>query len=452
MTLAGLDGVATRGELLRRADAAIRTSDGSLTSLRRAVPVLLWSIGLMAMVFAQSGADLESGDSSFALLPALVVLWWLVAKVVPGRAFIGHVVAFVVIVVVGAATTPLVEDLDGSAARTFFLVVWAALAVGTAVAAWSYVTAGLRLVAEIDAWRSARRDPGLRDLDDRDVTPEIATVHDLRDRADYDAAVGQVIARDGARQFELATLKPVFALMVTGVLGLAFFLAPIVGLDDSAWAAANSVSGLILLAPWAWASLVDMNRAIRGRQAEANQVAAESRLYAVRRHHTSGAAVQPMRRSSLLGTPAGLFLLIGWIVVLVLRLRTTGGTAIVITVGILLVGTVVFGFRLVQVSRRKRVFPLAGRGDSVLQGPAREILLELTDEGLLIRDAAHRATAHTVPLADIVSIEPLGKLSPLSTGGVGIVTKDAPVILTGRGVEDDPAVVGLRRRLDPQRP
>lgn len=451
MTLPGLDGVTTRGELLRKADAAIRTSDGSLTSLRRATPVLLWSIGLMVMVFAQSGADLESGDSSLALLPALVILWWLVAKVVPGKAFIGHIAAFVVIVVVGAVTTPLVEDLDGSAARTFFLMVWAVLALGTAATGWSYITAGRRLVAGIDAWRSARRDPDLRHLDDRDVTPEIATVHDLRDRADYDTVVGQVMARHAARQFEFATLKPVFALMITGVLGLAFFLAPIVGLDDSAWAAANSVSGLILLAPWAWASLVDMNSAIRGRQAEANQVAAESRLYAVRRHHTSGAVVQPASHASLLGSPAGLFLLIGWIVVLILRLRTTGGTAIVITFGILLVGTVAFGFRLAQLSRQKRVFPLAGRGDSVLQGPAREILLDLTDEGLLIRDAADRATAHTVPLADIVSIEPLGKLSPLSTGGVGIVTKDTPVILTGRGVEDDPALVGLRQRLDPQR-
>jgi hypothetical protein len=443
-----LAGLSTRGELLRRADEGIGRSDRALSSARRALPVLMWSVGLLVMLFVQGGADLDSGDSSFAFLPALVILWWLVAKIVPGKAFIGHVVAAIVVLIVGSVTTPMIEDLDGAAARTFFLSVWAVVAAGTAWTSWTYITAGRRLLAQIDTWRAVRRDPGLRDLADHDVTPDVATVHDLRDRADYDEAVDQVVARHQGRLYDLRTLQPTFVLMPTGVLGLVFFLAPLVGLDDSAWAPASSVSGLLLLAPWAWAAVVDMNRAIHGRQTEANRVLAERHLYAVRRHHTTGAAIGTARRRSLLGTSAGLLLLAAWIAVLAVRLRTSEGTPIVIALSLVLIGAVVFGARSAQHSRRTRVFPLAGTGDSVLQAPAREIVLSLTEEALHIRDAADRAAAATIPLVDIIAVEPLGRLSPLSSGGVGIVTKGAPVVLTGRSAHDDPAVVELRHRLD----
>ena len=442
-----LSTVTTRGQLLRRADEAIQAADTQLTSVRRVVPVLLWSIGLMAMVFAQSGSDLTTDDSAFALLPAVAVLWWIAARLVPGKTFIGHLVAAVVVLVVGAAATPAVEDIDGSAARTFFLAVWAVLALGTGIATWSYVRTSRRLITTIDSWRSARRDPQLRDLDDTDVTPDIATVHDLRDRADFDDVVNEVLGRTTARQFEFATLKPVFLLMITGVLGLAFLLAPLVGLDDSPWSAANAVSGLLLLVPWAWASVIDMNRAILGRQTESNQVTAESRLYAIRRHHTSGAVLLPTGRPSLLGSPAGLFLLVAWIGVLVSRLRSSSTLALVIAIAILLVATAIFVMRLVQRSRQTQVFPLLGRGGSVLHSPAREIVLGLTAEGLRISDAAGRAEPRTIALDEIVAVEPMSGLSALSREGIGVVTTGAPVILAGRSVQDDPAIVELRARL-----
>ncbi|MCW2824939.1 MAG: hypothetical protein JWQ91_1856 [Aeromicrobium sp.] len=445
--LLDVGGVTSRGELLRRADAEIAAADRALTSLRRTLPVVVWSFGLMVMLFVQGGADLDSNDAAFAFLPALVILWWLVARVVPGKAFIGHLVAFVVIVAVGSATTPVVDELDGAAARTFFLVVWAALAIGVAWNGWTYIATGRRLLARIDTARSLRRDPALLGLDASDVTPEIATVHDLRDRADYDEVVGKVVARHMGRLFELRTIQPVFALMVTGVMGLAFLLAPLVGLDDSAWAPASAVSGLLLLVPWAWAGIVDMNQAILGRQVEANQVTVESRLYAVRRHRTRSAAIRTSRRPSLLGSPAGLLLLVAWIGILVVRIRTSSGLAILLALALVLVVSAWFFARYVRLSRQARVFPLAGSGDSVLQAPAREIVLDLAADGLRISDESGRAEPHVVPLDDIIAVEPLTGLSAMSRDGVGIVTRDAPIVLAGRSIHDDPAIVELRQHL-----
>jgi hypothetical protein len=439
--------VHTRGALLRRAEDAIATAERGLTSVRRTIPPVLWSLALVTMVFAQTSGDLDSGDSSFALLPALGILWWVVARLLPGRAVVVHGVAALVVVVVGAAVTPLVENLEGTAGQAFFLTVWLLLAAGTAWSTWAYVAASRRLVGEIDAWRSSRRDPALRALDGSDVTVDVATVHDLRDRADYDEVVPVVLGRDTARQFGLRTVKPVFALMVTGVLGLAFLLAPALGLDDSRWALADAASGLLLVAPWAWAGVVDMNRAIRGRQLEADRTAVESHLYAVRRRATTGAVVSAPRRPSLLGTPAGPLLIVAWVGVLVVRLRTSSTLSIIIAAVILAIATAVVAVRYVQRSRQTRMFPLAGAGPSVLQSPPREVVLGLTADGLTISDRDGLAEPHTVPLADIVSVEPLAKVSALSPTGVGIVTRDAPVVIVGRSVADDPAVVGLRNAL-----
>lgn len=442
-----VSGVRTRGDLLRRADAAITTAEHRLTSARRTIPVLLWSIGLTVMVFAQSGGDLRSADSDVALIPSMAILWWVVARLVPGRAFVGHVVAAVVVVVVGSATTPVVEDLDASAGEAYFLTVWALLAIGTTWAAWTYIAAGRRLVDEAESWRSARRDHKMRDLDASDVDLDLATVDDVREWDDADAAVHAVAAREAGRQTGLRAVKPVSALTVTGVLGLTFLLAPAVGLDDSRWAAADAVSGFLLMSPWAWAGGVDMVRFICGRQAEVDRSSVEARLHDVRRQAVTGTTGTTRRRASLIATPAGLLLAIAWVAVLVVRLRSSSSLVIAITAAIVLVATIVVVTVAVRRARQTRVFPLAGTGPSVLQAPAREVVLELDDAGLTIADRRGHAHPHTIPLADVVAVEPLTGVSGLSRSGVGIVTRDAPVVLVGRSVTDDPAIVRLRSQL-----
>lgn len=446
-----LDGITTRGQLLRRADEAIASAERSLMSARRALPVLVWSIGLMIMLFVEGGADLDTGDSSFALFPGLAVLWWLVATIVPGKAWIGHVVAFVVIVVVGAVLTPIVEDLRGTQARTFFLSVWAAVAVGAAWATWSYVMTSRRLTAQVAGWRDARRDPDLRTLDQSDVPAELATIRDLRDRPDFDEAVGPVLGRHQGRLFDLRTLKPTFVLMITGIMGLVFLLGLLVGLTDSRYAPAVAVCSLILLAPWAWAALVDMNQTILGRQVEANQVLIEARLYSVQRHLALGTPAAPYRRFSLLSSPFGLVLAVGWIAILVARVRSTSALVLVITLLILVVGTALFVGRMIQLGRQVRVFPLDGSGDSVLQSPPREVTLELTTDALRISDTKGVATPVEILLSEIVAIEPLTDISALSRRGVGIVTTGDPIVLAGRTLEDDPAIATLRQQLTPTR-
>jgi hypothetical protein len=126
----------------------------------------------------------------------------------------------------------------------------------------------------------------------------------------------------------------------------------------------------------------------------------------VRRHHSSGAVISSSRRPSLLGSPTGLLLLVAWIGILVVRLRTTSGPAILIALAIVLVVSAWFVVRFVRLSRQTRVFPLAGRG-----------------------------------------VEPLTGLSAMSRTGIGIVTKDAPIVVAGRDIHDDPAIVGLRQHL-----
>jgi hypothetical protein len=323
---------------------------------------------------------------------------------------------------------------------------WARLGTGVAWSTWAYGRDGLRLVDEIDRWRSARREPDRRLTDDSDVPLEIATVHDLRDRADFDEAVAPLAKRSQAQLFDLRVVVPTFTLMVTGLAGLA--LAPLVGLDDSDHRAASAVSGLLLLAPWGWALGVDMMRLVLGRQEEANRVQAETALYAVRRHHTTGAPAKAPSRFAPLSTPLGRFLLVAWTAVLVLRLRTSSGLAIVVAAGIVAVGTLIFAVRYVQRSRQIRVHPLAGRGPSVAQAPAREVVLRLVDETLQLSDASGRAEPVTIPVDRIVALEPVKGPTAMARSGLGTVTTDAPLVVTGRSLADDPVFAQLREHRD----
>lgn len=448
MSLPDGTSVSTRGDLLRRADDAITASERSLFSVRRALPVLGWSAGLMVLLIIQLSADLDSDVAENVLFVALGLVWWLTVRLVPGRALIGHVAGAVVALIAGIALLPVVRDLDDDAARTFALVVWGLTAIGLAWAVWTYISESRRLVTDAEAWADSRRNPAHRTLDSSDVEPETATVHDVRDRADYDDVVAAIAGRHTGRLYAFGVAKPSLVLMVTGIAGLVFLLAPIAGLDDSRYAAASAISGLLLLIPWAWALLGDMMPVLAGRQVEANRVGIESRLYAVQRSKTTGAEIAAPRRSSLLGTPLGMLLLVAWIGLLVVRIRTTSGTALIIALAIVVAISVVVVVRVMRRRSRITVYPLDGSGDSVLQSPAREVALELASDGLVLRDSHGRAQPATIPFDQVLAVVPVSGLSAFGGDAVGIVTTGAPVVVAGRGIQDDPAVTGLRSRLD----
>ncbi|MCD9199850.1 hypothetical protein [Aeromicrobium wangtongii] len=447
MTALDLHGLATRGQLLRRADETIAASEAALFAARRALPVLAWSIGLLIISFALSGSDIESSSTGIAFLTDLVIVWWLVARLVPGRAFIGQLVAAVVFVVAGSILTPVVEELGDNASRRLFLATWGVLALGQVVSAWRYVATSRRLVRVVEAAISARREPAGRLLDDSDVVPEIATVHDLRDRADFDELVNGLTGRYTGRLYDLRVLKPTFILMVPGLLGLTFFLAPLVGADLGEWAALVSISGLLLLAPWLWASFADMSAVLLSRQGEANRVGVEAQLYGLRRQHAAGAAHIAPRRFSVIATPVGAVLAASWVALLVIRIRTASPLALVIAAAIVLVITAAVTIRVLRRRSHTRIFPLEGDGDSVLQSPARAVTLRLTDDGLEIDDIAGAAHSRTIPVTDILAIEPVSGTAAFAGTALGIVTTDVPVVLAGKDVEDEPAIVQLRRRL-----
>jgi hypothetical protein len=97
--------------------------------------------------------------------------------------------------------------------------------------------------------------------------------------------------------------------------------------------------------------------------------------------------------------------------------------------------------------RGTRVYPLAGTGPSVLQAPARRVDLSLDGDVLTITDAEGLAAPATILLSDVLALEPLSKMSVITGRGLGIVTPETPVVLTGRGLVDHPVIVELRRRL-----
>lgn len=437
----------TRGDLLRRAADSRASAARSLTSLRRVLPVVGWSVGLAVAGIAGFGAD-DSGLGGFALVGSLALAWWIVARLVPGRWFVGQLVAAVVSVVVGALLLPVSEDVSATTAAAWFWAVTALAGAGTAWSTWRYANVGRGLIDEIAAADHLVREPAGRALADTDVTPDVATIHDLRDRADFDTVAADVVGRQTAGLYGFAPAKPVVALMIPGLVGLVLTLGPLLGLGDAARPAATVVAGLVLLAPWAW-TWIDLLRLQAARQGAVDRAGVEAHLYAVRRHHTSRVDLPTRGRASLLGTPAGATLLVGWLLLLVTRLTTSSALALGIAAGIVLALTAGLGARAVVLSRQVRVFPLAGRGDSVLQQPARRVALTLTDEALTITDAAGRAEPHAVPIDQVLAVEPVTGLSALSRRGVGIVTTTDPIVLSGARTTDHPAIVALRQRLDP---
>lgn len=443
-----IDGLTTRGDLLRRADAAITSAERGLFSARRPLLVVAWSAALLAVTAVPSidgGVDGELADE--CVIIGSLLLWWAIGRFLRARAIWRHLLGVVAFFIAGVPFVSVAEDgVDDTVGRIVFTTLWTLVAVICARRVCQYVAGNRRLSAEVDAWVSARRDPALRRLHGGDVVADVATVHDVRDWPDHDSVVADIALRHQLRQQTLPVVVPFFVLMLTGFTGLGVVVAAVLGAGSGPWIAAAATAGIVTFVPLAQA-IGDLWHTQLQRAAEFNRAGTERTLYAVRREHTAGAAEPAPLGRPRLAQAAVAVLASGWIGLLAVRMRTSSGLAILIAAGIVLVVATVVGVRMWSHGRRTHVFPLAGVGPSVLQEPARQVELALTTAGLTITDAGGRATPVTIALEDILAIEPLTKLSVITGRGVGIVTTDAPVVLSGRHVDDDPAVVELRRRL-----
>jgi hypothetical protein len=439
---------ATRGELLRRADAEISEAERDLFSARRPLPVVVWSIVLLvltAMPSVEGGFDGRLGDE--CLFTALLLLWWAIGRFAQWNPVWRHVLGFVVFVGVGAPLLQLVEDgVDDTAARVVLAALWSVVASITVRRVGGYVAASRRLLGRVDAWVDARRDPALRLLDPGDVVAEVATVHDVRDWRDHDSVASDIAFRHQLRQQTLRVTVPTFVLMVTGLVGLGAAIAAAFGRGgDLPWAVAVGVAGLITFAPFARA-VGDMWHTQVQRAAEFNRTGTERRLYAIRRYHLVGAPLPDPPARPVIAQVVVAVLGSGGVGILAFRARTSSGLAVLAAVAIIVVVAAIVVARAWRHGRGTRVYPLAGTGPSVLQAPARRVDLSLHDDVLTIADAEGRAASATVPLADVLALEPLSKMSVITGKGLGIVTREDPVVLTGRGLADHPVIVELRHR------
>ncbi|KAA1380084.1 hypothetical protein [Aeromicrobium fastidiosum] len=437
----------TRGELLRRADTAIRAAEDDLFAARRPLLVVAWSIALLvltAMPSIEDGFDGQLGEAS--LFTALLLVWWACGRFLPWPWGWRHVLGFVVFLFGGAALLPLVEDgVDDTLGRVAFTILWVVVAAICVRRVWTYSADNRRLGAEVDAWVAARRDPELRLLDDGDVTADVATVHDVRDWADHDAVASDIAFRHQLRQQTLPVVVPTFVLMVTGLVGLGSAIAAALGAGgDLPWAVAVGAGGLITFAPLARV-VGDLWHTQVQRAAEFNRTGTERRLYAIRRHHLAGAPEPAPEGRPVVAQVVVAMIGSGGVGLLIARVRTSSSLAVLVAVAIIVVVTAIVVVRAWWHGRGTRVFPLAGAGPSVLQSPARRVELSLDGGVLTIADPAGQATSATIPLDDVLALEPLSKRSVITGRGLGIVTPDAPVVLTGRGLADDPAIVELRR-------
>jgi hypothetical protein len=438
----------TRGELLRRADAAITEAERGLFSASRALTVVGWSIALLVLTSVPSvegGFDGRLGDE--CLLTALLLAWWAIGRFAPWHPVWRHVLGFVVFVALGAPLLQLVEDgVDDTAARIVLAALWGIVAAITAHRVAGYIADSRRLLGRVDAWVDARRDPELRLLDEGDVVATVATVHDVRDWSDHDSVVSDIAFRHQVRQQTLHVVVPTFVLMVTGLVGLGAAIASAFGRGgDLPWAVTVGIAGLITFAPFAQV-VGDMWHTQVQRAAEFNRAGTERLLYAIRRHHLVGAPKPAPPGRPALAQVVVAVLGSGGVGILVTRVRTSSGLAVLVAAAIIVVVAVIVVGRAWWHGRGVRVFPLAGSGPSVLQAPARRVDLSLDDDVLTITDAAGRAASATIPLDDVLALAPMSKMSVITGKGLGIVTREDPVVLTGRGLGDHPVVAELRRR------
>ncbi|NRQ48711.1 hypothetical protein [Aeromicrobium stalagmiti] len=427
---------ATRAELLAQATADAAEAERRLFSLRRALPLAAWSLGLIIAVMTD--ADPLAVDLLFFV--ALAGLWWLVSALVRGPSFAGHLVALVAVVVAGAALNPVVEEHNGRPSDPAYLILCAIAFAGTAWTAATYVGGSRHLARAARAAHGRRRDPRYRALPAGEIDLAEATIFDLRDRADFDDASLTVVALATARLYSVRAAGPSMLLTLSLIFGIVAAVQP--WLSDVRWPAVSLLCAVLLLGTWCWTFFVDMLRTQWRRQGEQGRDSAERQLYGLRRHLLAGesADLEPTPSWSLLAGSGGLAFAALSASILVVRIRSASALVLVVTGFIVVVTTTVVVAVVLWHRSRTRVYALDGIGDSVLQLPSRPVTLSTTGEGLLISDPSGRSTDHLVPSRDVLAVVPLRVAGLVGPSSVGIITTGTPIVLTGRGITTHPAL------------
>lgn len=443
MTAAG-HAAPDRVALLEDCAARIDQHERRALSARPLLPLLGWSVLLLAVAFGGADGPQETG-ASLGWLVLLVGLWLGCARVVPGPAWLGHAVGAVALVLAGAATLPLVEEASPALEQGLLVAGWLLALIGTAATTARWVRGVRRDVAGAGAAYSLRRQPDGRGDGAPDARPEVATLFDLRRRADFDVEAAGAVARANAGLYSLRATVPSLVLTVTGVIGLVLVLTPLTDLGSAPWHWLSSLSGVLLLAGLGYALGGATLGVVWQRQMEANRTVVEADVYG--RQRALALSLPTPRRATLgIGGSAGLLLGLLWCGLLLARLRTSSGLAIAVSLGIVVLAAL--GVAAWTLRRRSaiRVFPLDGDGPGLLQAPSRAVTLEAVADGVRLVPVVAGPEPVTLGHDDVLGVLDVSGVHAFSGDGVALLTRGAPVVLVGRGVVDHPVVHSLRER------
>ncbi len=430
---------ATRGELYGRA-ARLRTdADREKWSVRRCLPLLGWMSGLFVV-----GLGAGEGDVAAAARLSLVVwvglLWWAVAKVVPGHVAVRHAVAAGA-AFVGAGVGAGVLEGSGLGPTVPFVAVLVVAGTGTSVAAVRYVRRSRALRIVLSAARAAPRDPRTRRLPVGVLDPRTVTVRDAQHLPDADQVIDRLGRETQAQQLRLRILVPSLVVMVPGLLGLVLVLGPLADGPVSGLAWTGVVCGAVLLAVYLWIFLGDLSLAQTAVVRELGRVATEIDLV-----QRTGAQVGGRLEGPGAGYRVGRAIPLAVPAVLLVRQGLVGA---VVSLGAALVVIVVVVVVLRVRSRRLVVIPLEGIGGSVLQEPVRAVRMRLEDGVLRVEDVRGRREPLQAAASTVRAVVPVSAYSWFVPPGVAVVLEEREVVLRRRDVEEEPAVRDLRRLLAP---
>lgn len=298
-------------------------------------------------------------------------------------------------------------------------------------------------------WMAVERTAMGRSLPPGEIDPRLVEPFDLRD----DEHLAQR-ASDVSVQMSLDVnrvgLSWVLVLTFVAVLGSVPVLAAMQPDVAPTWGRWWLLTlGLFVMVP----ALVSLGGRIREggrRQAWANLVDLENRLLQRRQALLNGDDRAVGARPMIWALPVlvGLLSFLG--LLFMARLALYSLTGLLAALVVLLVLAAVVGLSLLR-RRGLHAVPLLGEGPSVTEAPARAVDIAVVDGAVRVSPIAGGAARPVdIPLADVLAVEPISWGSPLTPPTVALITRHAPVVLSGRGVESHPVIAALRERLSPQ--
>lgn len=334
-----------------------------------------------------------------------------------------------------------------------------AVAAGLAVALALTAAAGLararrdhrRLTSVATDWALVERTVPARALPAGDVDPATATAFDLRD----DPLLREHRVEPATRRvsaYYQAQVLYLLALAVMIVAGVVLALGPIVSDSSTGVRVGCLIAAAFLLVPSIWT----LGGVAGGYDAGPGWLERDVLLLRQDLLGISPAQSRETLSVSLRLAFITVNLLGVGVVVLVAATRLSGAELL----GVVAFLAVLYGsaFALIWMRQRRRrgvrLWPLLQGEQTVLEGTRhRRVRLDLTDATLRITpaDAGESGrVAVELPLADLLAVVDVPRTEWSDPPTVAVLTSATPVVLVGRDVAQDPAILALRERLSPE--